>query len=131
MRSWPSALALALAAALAAACGSEDPAEEQDTGPWSSLKERPCPEDSFLTYDAFGGPFMITWCNGCHSVDLPDGMRQGASLGVDFDTVEDIRRHATRIWARSGDDNITMPPIGGPDEDERALLGEWLACGAP
>jgi hypothetical protein len=25
----------------------------------------------------------------------------------------------------------TMPPAGGPSGEERALLAEWLACGAP
>lgn len=99
-------------------------------GPWASLPERPCPEDSFLSYESFGGPFMLTWCNGCHGAGVPDGMRQGAPVGIDFDTIEDVRRQAERIWARSGDQNATMPPIGGPHEDERALLGEWLACGA-
>jgi hypothetical protein len=132
VRSWRSG-ALALAALLVACgggCGGGEEAAE-DTGPWGSLKERPCPEESYLTYDDFGGPFLLTWCDGCHSVDLPDGSRQGAPLGVDFDTIDDVRRQKKRIWARAGDQNDTMPPIGGPDEEERALLGEWLACGAP
>jgi len=34
-------------------------------------------------------------------------------------------------WFRAGDHNQTMPPVGGPDDDERGDLGEWLACGAP
>jgi hypothetical protein len=32
---------------------------------------------------------------------------------------------------RAADQNATMPPAGAPGEDERTLLGEWLACGAP
>lgn len=130
MRSWPSLLPLlVLLAGLGAGCIAEE--AEPDDGPWKSLKERPCPEDSFLTWDNFGSPFMDTWCNGCHGAGLPDGMRQGAPIGIDFDTLEDVRAQDDRIWARAGDQNDTMPPIGGPHEEERAMLGEWLACGAP
>jgi hypothetical protein len=42
-----------------------------------------------------------------------------------------IRAQAARIWARSGDHNMTMPPVGGPEDEDRSMLGEWLACGAP
>jgi hypothetical protein len=107
----------------------EDGDDEKPT--YASLDARPCPEDSFISYEDFGGPFLITWCNGCHASGLPEGERQDAPLGVDFDTIEQIRSQAARIWARSGDHNATMPPVGGPDEEDRARLGEWLACGAP
>lgn len=102
-----------------------------EEGPWDSLDERPCPEDSFLTYENFGGPFINNNCTGCHHSALADGQRQNAPPGFDFETVALIRTHADRIWARSGDDNATMPPAGPPAAEERALLGEWLACGAP
>ena len=102
-----------------------------DEGPWDSFDERPCPSGSFLTYENFGGPFINSNCTGCHHSGLGDGERQKAPLGVDFDTVALIRAQADRIWARSGDQNDTMPPAGPPGADERALLGEWLACGAP
>lgn len=123
---------------LSAACGGDDETDPEvfeealgGSGAWTTLSERPCPEDSFVTYEDFGGPLMISYCNGCHSQDLPEAERQKAPFGVDFDTVEQIRKHAERIWQRSGDQNATMPPIGGPSEEDRALLGEWLACGAP
>lgn len=102
-----------------------------DEGPWDSFDERPCPSGSFLTYENFGGPFINSNCTGCHHSGLGDGERQKAPLGVDFETIELIRAQADRIWARSGDQNDTMPPAGPPGADERALLGEWLACGAP
>lgn len=97
----------------------------------ATLAERPCPEDSIVSYESFGGPFLLDWCTGCHAAGLPDGSRQGAPLGVDFDDLEAARKHAARIWARAADGNATMPPVGGPDEEERTRLGEWLACGAP
>ena len=100
-------------------------------GPWDSFDERPCPPDSFLTYENFGLPHMLTFCNGCHSSMLPADMRQMAPLEVNFDSLDDVRDQAANIWARSGDQHDTMPPVGAAAEDERYLLGEWLACGAP
>jgi hypothetical protein len=96
-----------------------------------SLAERPCPQDSFLSYQSFGAPFMWQYCTGCHSSDVPENMRQEAPLGVDFETAEQVREHMERIYARAADSNTTMPPGGGPDPEARTLLGEWLACGAP
>ena len=102
-----------------------------DVGPWSSLAERPCPDDSFLTYENFGGPFMLSYCTTCHASRLPADMRQGSPLEVDFDGLDDIRAQADRVWIRAADQNFSMPPVGPPSDEERARLGEWLACGAP
>jgi hypothetical protein len=101
-----------------------------DMGPWTSLDERPCPDDSFLTYENFGGPFMLSYCTTCHSSMLPADMRQGSPIEVNFDDIEDIRMRADRIWLRAADQNMNMPPVGPPSDDDRAMLGEWLACGA-
>lgn len=109
--------------------GSDD--SSGDMGPWTSLDERPCPDDSFLTYESFGGPFMLTYCTSCHASRLPADMRQGSPIEVNFDDVADVREWADRIWIRAADQNFTMPPVGPPDDEERALLGEWLACGSP
>lgn len=132
--------ALGALALVLAACGGEETVDESEAdlegeggsaSVYESLEERDCPEDSIVTFEDFGGPFMMTWCNGCHSSGLPEGERQGGTMGVDFDTIELIRAQADRIWIRSGDQNVTMPPVGGPDAFDRELLGEWLACGAP
>ena len=98
---------------------------------YDNLDERPCPDDSFLTYESFGGPFMLSYCTGCHHSRLPADQRQGAPIEANFDDLEAIRSWADRIWARAADDNATMPPIGAPGAEERARLGQWLACGAP
>lgn len=100
-------------------------------GEYPSLDQRPCPEDSILTAENFGAPFMLTHCTGCHHVSLKQGERAGAPLGVDFETLAKVRALAPLIWARAGDQNATMPPLGPPPQDERTKLGEWLACGAP
>lgn len=114
--------------------GSAGPSDEPfvDSGPWENIGERPCPEDSFLTYDNFGQPFMLSWCTGCHSEALDSAEeRRDAPSGIDFDDAASTSIHLERIWIRAADDNTSMPPAGGPGEAERALLGEWLACGAP
>ncbi|MCY1058640.1 hypothetical protein [Nannocystis sp. SCPEA4] len=101
------------------------------TADYPSLDERPCPEDSILTAENFGAPFMLTHCTGCHHAALKEGERAGAPLGVDFESLDKVRAQAAQIWARAADQNATMPPVGPPPADERAQLGEWLACGAP
>ncbi|MBL4687632.1 MAG: hypothetical protein JKY37_23755 [Nannocystaceae bacterium] len=47
--------------------GSDESGDTSNEGPWDSLEERPCPEDSFVTYENFGWPHMLTFCTGCHS----------------------------------------------------------------
>ncbi len=98
---------------------------------WTSFDDRPCPEDNFLTYENFGQGFMLDWCLGCHSDQLAPNDRAGAPEAIDFNTREDVVEWSERIWARSGDDNLTMPPVGGPSPEDRFYLAQWLACGAP
>lgn len=105
--------------------------DTDDMGPWASLDERPCPDDSFLTYENFGGPFMLSYCTTCHATRLPADMRQGSPIDVNFDDVEDVREWADLIWLRAADQNQSMPPVGPPSDEERGRLGEWLACGSP
>ena len=92
------------------------------------MEDMPCPPTGTTeTYASFGGTFLDTYCNGCHS-DSSDG----APRAFRFDTIEDIRKHAERIFVRAAGPNTTMPI--GPDDPpaaERDRLAEWLACGAP
>jgi uncharacterized membrane protein len=125
MRSWPSALAIAVALA---ACGTDTmtPGGGDD-------EPMPPPEDvckqSYLDYQNFGEPFVLNWCRGCHSSAVPAGMRQNAPIDVNFDTTADVAKHQARIVARATGPAPTMPPAGGPPDEERALLAEWLGCG--
>jgi uncharacterized membrane protein len=57
-------------------------------------------------------------------------MRQNAPADVNFDTLEGVHQFAERIAARATGPSANMPPAGGPSAEERALLAEWLACGA-
>ncbi len=108
------------ALALGVACSSGD----------SDARDAVCKSEAALTYDNFAGPFLLDWCTGCHSSVLSEGERQEAPVQINFDTLEDIRKHQPRIMERAVHLQ-NMPPVGGPTAEERRLLGEWLECGAP
>jgi len=116
-------LAILVLAALLGACGTDSAARPEPP-------EDPC-ESSILRYENFGELFMLDWCRGCHSAGLVDGMRQGAPLESNFEDVDAIRELASMITLKATGAQPTMPPAAGPSAEERALLKEWLACGAP
>lgn len=107
--------------------GGDDP-EVGEPGP---LEERDCPEDSVLTADNFGMPFMLTWCAGCHSAQLGAGERANAPVGIDFDTLDGVRANLDRAYVRTAQAGASMPPAAGPTLASRQQLADWLACGAP
>jgi uncharacterized membrane protein len=115
MRSSPDLVCAALAAlAVLAGCGSDtDPACAQ----------------SYLRYDNFGAPFMANWCRSCHSAALPADMRQQAPAEINFDSLSDVRQWELAV-EHSTVETTAMPPAGGPSAAERAMLLEWLRCGA-
>jgi uncharacterized membrane protein len=106
---------LLVSLALAAGCGS-DPKLDCNS--------------SQLTYTAFGQPFMLNWCNGCHSSALPPGQRGDAPVNVNFDTLDDVHMWSESILMTAGPLRPTMPPAGGPTLDERNTLEAWIDCGA-
>ena len=97
----------------------------------TTIDEVACPPGGTkLTYDDFGREFMAKNCQTCHGQPSED--RKGAPESFDFGTLDAVRAHKDRIFARAAADNTTMPP--GPDDPprvERDQLAEWLACGAP
>lgn len=140
----------AVVALLAAGCGYIEPMTvscEPDTGEDSGLvvvtdtgggdtgsPPRPTAEadcgDPLLTWETVGDPFVRTWCTSCHSSALAEEHRQGAPVGVDFDSYDNVIAYAARIEARVTSDDAPMPPAGTPDADEEARFLEWLACEA-
>ena len=85
------------------------------------------PGGTELTYESFGAEFFASYCNECHSTS-----QHGAPAAYKFDTLDEVRMHADRIFVRAAGPNTTMPP--GPDdppEADRDALAEWLSCGAP
>ena len=95
-----------------------------------TVADEACPEESYLTYENFGGPLLLTWCTPCHSSNLPEAERQEAPMGSDFDLKQNILPYAEGIHDYAVVSDI-MPPGGGLTEEERSMLGEWLGCGAP
>jgi hypothetical protein len=107
---------LAAVASLLVACGGEDLGD-----PTGST----CPSDSTLTYANFGQAFFQSNCLSCHA----------SKESPHFNTLEQIRANSSEIdrAAAAGPDavNTFMPEDLSIDEEQRRLLGEWLACGAP
>ena len=127
-----SASAPLMLAFLLAACGTEftpDMPGDDEPGIDAGVTPKEC-ETSYLDYQNFAAAFSADWCRGCHGAAVPEGMRQKAPLGVDFDDLSALRHWSERIQIRATGAAPTMPPAGGPSEEERALLAEWLACGA-
>ncbi|MFT5457073.1 MAG: hypothetical protein ACI9K2_003566 [Myxococcota bacterium] len=83
------------------------------------------------TWESFGQAWLRTWCTPCHSSALPAEARQGAPLGIDFDTYSATLPLASRLVPVAGGADATMPPAGGPSPEERARLEEWVECGLP
>ena len=96
-----------------------------------TIDQHPCPATGTpMTYDNFGSVFFASYCDRCHSATIGD--RHGAPGSYVFDTLDDVRAHADRIFVRAAGPNTTMPP--GPDDpplDDRDKLADWLACGSP
>jgi uncharacterized membrane protein len=96
-----------------------------------------CPPGSALDYETFGRSFFDTYCTRCHASSLLGAARMGAPLGHDFETLEGVRDQATHVDQQAAIGvhraNRFMPPSGMPvpTDEERRMLGEWLACGAP
>lgn len=86
----------------------------------------PCDRSPPLDWENWGGAFMDRHCSACHSSLVPESWRAGAPQGVDFDGYDDVLAWRERITIRVGD--RTMPPGGGPSEQELALFAEWAQC---
>jgi uncharacterized membrane protein len=87
----------------------------------------PCDRDPPLDYLTFGKGQMQTHCVGCHSSLVREDQRNGAPVGVDLDTYDGVVTWAERIRVRTVELQ-DMPPGGGPSDEERAQLAEWLDC---
>lgn len=110
---------------------SSDPSSDADnTGPQDTTKDLPNPATP-PTWENFGDAFLRNWCKGCHSPHLQGEARFGAPEGVDLFSLEELRQWEARVRARATGKAPTMPPAGGPSQEERDRLAQWLSLGAP
>lgn len=136
---------------LSAACGSDDEEDEHAHGPddhhdgghdGHDMPVGPasgavCPEGGgTLTYENFGKQFFSDYCLSCHSSSVKGAARMGAPEDHNFDKLSEIDLlidHVDQKAAKGpASTNLSMPPSGKrPSDEERAKLGEWLACGVP
>jgi uncharacterized membrane protein len=100
-------LALALAGCTSAA---------EPTG----IADLSCPTDSSLTYANFGSTFLTDNCLECHS----------GKEKPNLSTQAYVQSNASKMLEEAVYTNA-MPDGSAMTNDERSLLGEWLACGAP
>lgn len=101
----------------------------------SSPSGATCPESNAPTYGSFGMDFFTKYCTDCHSANATN--RHDAPNDMNFDTIDDIRAHATDIdeEAASGPKatNTDMPDLdlnvpAAPTMAEREMLGQFIAC---
>lgn len=94
-----------------------------------------CPTSNAPTYGSFGSDFFGKYCTDCHSATSQN--RHSAPTDVNFDSVDDIRKHAddidTEAAAGPNATNTSMPELDNvvtmePTQAERELLGQFIAC---
>jgi len=124
-------IALLLGVVTLASCDSEEP--QPLFGPPT---ESVCPSNSTITYNNFGKSFMDNYCTRCHHTELVGEDRQGAPSFHDFDTLFGIKAVSNHVdfttAAGPAATNDSMPPGGMiPSDEERRMLGEWIACDMP
>jgi uncharacterized membrane protein len=104
-------------------------------GACSSPTGSTCPPTDPPTYATFGQAFVEDFCLDCHSAHSTN--RHGAPGDLNFDTEDEIRRHAEDIdsEAAAGPDatNTSMPEKSPnvqtlPTLEERQRFGQFLAC---
>lgn len=79
-----------------------------------------CPPDSTLTYENFGSTFIADNCLSCHTSQQRPTLVNLATVKANSAAIISAAVTSTK-----------MPSNSGMPIEERQMLGEWLACGAP
>lgn len=106
------------------ACSESEAETEPEPDPTTEPR---CGEEiPILSWEGFAQGFLITHCQGCHASTSPD--RHDAPENVTFDTEEEALAWRERILITAGTEPYTMPPGGGPTDEDRERLVAWLTC---
>jgi uncharacterized membrane protein len=115
---------IVLSALILTACGSSDNDTQQPPAPSVTVP---------ASFDTAQIQAVITQrCASCHSATPTDDVFKVAPSNMVFDSLEQIKRAAHRIRARSVDSQ-TMPFMNKTNmtNEERTLIGQWIKAGAP
>ena len=114
-------LVSAVAALSFSACGGDD----DDGGVDCSM--------STVTYTNFGESFFSNHCLECHDSAKSGSDRNDAPDDVNFNSLEMVEMHSSRVRARAGTGSSMPPSSAGstPSQSERDMLAEWIECGLP
>jgi uncharacterized membrane protein len=120
---------------LAASCGSDSKCADAKCGGGDGDGDGDgdidCDAADAPTYENYGREFVANHCLTCHSAEKEGTFRLGAPVGVDFDTVEEIRADSDAVHELTVVKK-TMPfGTSSLTDEERQEFGAWLDCGAP
>ncbi len=101
------------------------PPDESATDPPPEIVADACEDANYVAADSF----LLTWCTSCHSSQVVGDDRYGAPPGVNFDIPASLADWADAAADRTSDGS--MPPAGGPSDEERQALVDWVACDLP
>lgn len=93
--------------------------------------ELDCPAGTNLTWGNFAAQYTRRYCSGCHAGSLSGDDRQGAPDEVVLDSYQQALDWRVEMIRSASASNAPMPPGIKVPAGERALLREWLKCGAP
>lgn len=91
----------------------------------------PAEAQTNLTYKNWAEGFFTQSCCACHHSSQREPYRFGAPRGVNFDTLEDIRRNEALIRDAVLGPDPYMPPLGTLWPWDLTNLQEWMDAGMP
>ncbi len=113
---------------LVPSCGEkQDPVGATDAGMDGQADGQNQSDDDAVSYSKQIASLLNTHCVSCHATTNSGAQRNGAPIGVDFDTYDSAKASAQRANTRiqAG----TMPPAGPLSDEEKALFQSWLDQG--
>jgi hypothetical protein len=140
------ATTLILAAAIAAGCTGQDPAQTNDdlgaAGGDMTVLANGCPPLTAPvttpdggaggdTWASYAQSFFAMYCTRCHSSTLTGSMRNGAPDGYNWDDETAVHTRISQIRTAVGVGNFMPPSDPKPACDERRRIVRWIDADAP